>query len=149
MWCWSKTVSNSVSSSTAHKAQQEKSCSEIDTGNNCEKVSAVLSWFVSAHCLSTPSVMFLLFAAYHDDPVLLLLFFSSFLFLSQGNDQLQNGDSNSRYASLSEEEENLAVLRRWGIGDSSFICNQITQQMDCGKMVSLFIVLGFYLCWIH
>uniref|UniRef100_A0A7N6BEK7 MCF.2 cell line derived transforming sequence like n=1 Tax=Anabas testudineus TaxID=64144 RepID=A0A7N6BEK7_ANATE len=31
---------------------------------------------------------------------------------SQGNDQLQNGDSNSRYASLSEEEENLAVLRR-------------------------------------
>ncbi|XP_026233136.1 guanine nucleotide exchange factor DBS isoform X1 [Anabas testudineus] len=53
-------------SSPAHKAQQEKSCSEIDTGNNCEK----------------------------------------------GNDQLQNGDSNSRYASLSEEEENLAVLRR-------------------------------------
>uniref|UniRef100_A0A7N6A4V9 MCF.2 cell line derived transforming sequence like n=1 Tax=Anabas testudineus TaxID=64144 RepID=A0A7N6A4V9_ANATE len=34
---------------------------------------------------------------------------------SQGNDQLQNGDSNSRYASLSEEEENLAVLRRFHI----------------------------------
>ncbi|KAK2839993.1 hypothetical protein Q5P01_013733 [Channa striata] len=30
----------------------------------------------------------------------------------KGNDQLQNGDSNSRHASLSEEEENLAVLRR-------------------------------------
>uniref|UniRef100_A0A8D0D142 MCF.2 cell line derived transforming sequence like n=1 Tax=Sander lucioperca TaxID=283035 RepID=A0A8D0D142_SANLU len=33
-------------------------------------------------------------------------------FSSQGNGQLQNGDSNSRHASLSEEEENLAVLRR-------------------------------------
>ncbi|XP_074514944.1 guanine nucleotide exchange factor DBS isoform X5 [Sebastes fasciatus] len=32
--------------------------------------------------------------------------------VSEGNDQLQNGDSNSRHASLSEEEENLAVLRR-------------------------------------
>ncbi|XP_049903972.1 guanine nucleotide exchange factor DBS isoform X9 [Epinephelus moara] len=30
----------------------------------------------------------------------------------KGNGQLQNGDSNSRHASLSEEEENLAVLRR-------------------------------------
>uniref|UniRef100_A0A3B4ZTC5 Guanine nucleotide exchange factor DBS-like n=1 Tax=Stegastes partitus TaxID=144197 RepID=A0A3B4ZTC5_9TELE len=35
-----------------------------------------------------------------------------FFFFSQGNGQLQNGDSNSRHASLSEEEENLAVLRR-------------------------------------
>uniref|UniRef100_A0A8C4HPK6 MCF.2 cell line derived transforming sequence like n=1 Tax=Dicentrarchus labrax TaxID=13489 RepID=A0A8C4HPK6_DICLA len=32
--------------------------------------------------------------------------------VSRGNGQLQNGDSNSRHASLSEEEENLAVLRR-------------------------------------
>ncbi|XP_040005224.1 guanine nucleotide exchange factor DBS isoform X1 [Xiphias gladius] len=53
-------------SSPAHRAQQEKNCSEMDPGNNCEK----------------------------------------------GNGQLQNGDSNSRHASLSEEEENLAVLRR-------------------------------------
>ncbi|XP_036966576.1 guanine nucleotide exchange factor DBS isoform X7 [Acanthopagrus latus] len=30
----------------------------------------------------------------------------------KGNGQLQNGDSDSRHASLSEEEENLAVLRR-------------------------------------
>ncbi|XP_060944120.1 guanine nucleotide exchange factor DBS-like isoform X4 [Limanda limanda] len=30
----------------------------------------------------------------------------------KGNGQLQNGDSNSRHASLSEEEENLAVLRK-------------------------------------
>ncbi|KAF0026625.1 hypothetical protein F2P81_021362 [Scophthalmus maximus] len=30
----------------------------------------------------------------------------------KGNDQLQNGGSSSRHASLSEEEENLAVLRR-------------------------------------
>uniref|UniRef100_A0A3Q1GU40 MCF.2 cell line derived transforming sequence like n=1 Tax=Acanthochromis polyacanthus TaxID=80966 RepID=A0A3Q1GU40_9TELE len=30
----------------------------------------------------------------------------------KGNGPLQNGDSNSRHASLSEEEENLAVLRR-------------------------------------
>ncbi|XP_047456498.1 guanine nucleotide exchange factor DBS isoform X6 [Mugil cephalus] len=30
----------------------------------------------------------------------------------KGNGQLQNGDSNSRHVSLSEEEENLAVLRR-------------------------------------
>ncbi|XP_041858410.1 guanine nucleotide exchange factor DBS isoform X9 [Melanotaenia boesemani] len=30
----------------------------------------------------------------------------------KGNGQLQNGDGNSRHASLSEEEENLAVLRR-------------------------------------
>ncbi|XP_071334073.1 guanine nucleotide exchange factor DBS isoform X5 [Trachinotus anak] len=51
-------------SSPAHRAQQEKNCSESDSGNNCEK----------------------------------------------GNSQ--NGDSNSRHASLSEEEENLAVLRR-------------------------------------
>lgn len=78
-------------------------------------------------CVCTLSVHYfynvLLFAACHDDPV--------FLFFSQGNNQLQNGDSNSRHASLSEEEENLAVLRRWGIGWGSFICNQITQQMDC------------------
>uniref|UniRef100_A0A8C4HM31 MCF.2 cell line derived transforming sequence like n=1 Tax=Dicentrarchus labrax TaxID=13489 RepID=A0A8C4HM31_DICLA len=53
-------------SSPAHRAQQEKNCSETNSGNNCEK----------------------------------------------GNGQLQNGDSNSRHASLSEEEENLAVLRR-------------------------------------
>ncbi|XP_040913774.1 guanine nucleotide exchange factor DBS [Toxotes jaculatrix] len=53
-------------SSPAHKAQQEKNCSETDPGNNCEK----------------------------------------------GNSQLQNGDSNSRHASLTEKEENLAVLRR-------------------------------------
>lgn len=52
-------------SSPAHRAQQEKNCSETDSGNHCEK-----------------------------------------------NGQLQNGDSNSRHASLSEEEENLAVLRR-------------------------------------
>ncbi|XP_047193107.1 guanine nucleotide exchange factor DBS isoform X3 [Scophthalmus maximus] len=52
--------------SPAHRAQQEKTCSETDPGNNCEK----------------------------------------------GNDQLQNGGSSSRHASLSEEEENLAVLRR-------------------------------------
>ncbi|XP_078142064.1 guanine nucleotide exchange factor DBS isoform X2 [Centroberyx gerrardi] len=30
----------------------------------------------------------------------------------KGDDQLQNGGSNSRHASLSEEEENLAILRR-------------------------------------
>ncbi|XP_030284684.1 guanine nucleotide exchange factor DBS isoform X1 [Sparus aurata] len=53
-------------SSPAHRVQQEKNCSETDSGNNCDK----------------------------------------------GNGQLQNGDSNSRHASLSEEEENLAVLRR-------------------------------------
>ncbi|CAJ1079683.1 guanine nucleotide exchange factor DBS isoform X4 [Xyrichtys novacula] len=53
-------------SSPAHRAQQEKNTSEIDSGNNCEK----------------------------------------------GNGPLQNGGSNSRHASLSEEEENLAVLRR-------------------------------------
>ncbi|XP_038576800.1 guanine nucleotide exchange factor DBS isoform X2 [Micropterus salmoides] len=53
-------------SSPAHRAQQEKNCSETDSGNDCEK----------------------------------------------GNGQLQNGDSNGRHASLSEEEENLAVLRR-------------------------------------
>ncbi|KAF3694687.1 Guanine nucleotide exchange factor DBS DBL's big sister MCF2-transforming sequence-like protein [Channa argus] len=53
-------------SSPAHRAQQEKNCSETDPGNNCDK----------------------------------------------GNDQLQNGHSNSRPASQSEEEENLAVLRR-------------------------------------
>ncbi|XP_028447597.1 guanine nucleotide exchange factor DBS isoform X2 [Perca flavescens] len=53
-------------SSPAHRAQQDKRCSDTDSGNNCEK----------------------------------------------GNGQLQNGDSNSRHASLSEEEENLAVLRR-------------------------------------
>ncbi|XP_034549970.1 guanine nucleotide exchange factor DBS isoform X2 [Notolabrus celidotus] len=53
-------------SSPAHRAQQEKNNSEIDSGNNCEK----------------------------------------------GNNPLQNGDSNSRHASQSEEEENLAVLRR-------------------------------------
>uniref|UniRef100_UPI0037E82596 guanine nucleotide exchange factor DBS isoform X2 n=1 Tax=Semicossyphus pulcher TaxID=241346 RepID=UPI0037E82596 len=53
-------------SSPAHRAQQEKNSSEIDSGNNCDKV----------------------------------------------NGPLQNGDSNSRHASLSEEEENLAVLRR-------------------------------------
>ncbi|KAM7380318.1 hypothetical protein PAMP_003626 [Pampus punctatissimus] len=41
-------------------------------------------------------------------PVIQCLFFV----LSKGNGQLQNGDSNSRHASLSEEEENLAVLRR-------------------------------------
>ncbi|XP_044221762.1 guanine nucleotide exchange factor DBS isoform X4 [Thunnus albacares] len=52
-------------SSPAHRAQQEKNCSEGNSGN-CEK----------------------------------------------GNGQLQDGDSNSRHASLSEEEENLAVLRR-------------------------------------
>lgn len=54
------------------------------------------------------------------------------LFFSQENVQLQNGDGNSRHVSLSEEEENLAVLRRWG----SFICNQITRQMDCVKTVT-------------
>ncbi|XP_056245228.1 guanine nucleotide exchange factor DBS isoform X7 [Seriola aureovittata] len=53
-------------SSPAHRAQQEKHCSESDSGTNCEK----------------------------------------------GKGQLQNGDNNSRHASLSEEEENLAVLRR-------------------------------------
>nr|XP_020465015.1 guanine nucleotide exchange factor DBS-like isoform X2 [Monopterus albus] len=53
-------------SSPAHRALQEKNCSETDPGNNCEK----------------------------------------------GNVQLQNEDSNSRHASLSGEEENLAVLRR-------------------------------------
>ncbi|XP_070831597.1 guanine nucleotide exchange factor DBS isoform X6 [Chaetodon trifascialis] len=53
-------------SSPAHRAQQEKSCPETDSGNNCDKE----------------------------------------------NGQLHNGDSNSRHASLSEEEENLAVLRR-------------------------------------
>ncbi|KAM7407169.1 hypothetical protein PAMA_003075 [Pampus argenteus] len=52
-------------SSPAHRAQQEKICSEGNV-ENCEK----------------------------------------------GSGQLQNGDSNSRHASLSEEEENLAVLRR-------------------------------------
>lgn len=52
---------------------------------------------------------------------------------SKGNGQLQNGDRNSRHASLSEEEENLAVLRRWGISRRSFICNQITRRMDCGR----------------
>lgn len=52
---------------------------------------------------------------------------------SKGNGQLQNGDRNGRHASLSEEEENLAVLRRWGISRRSFICNQITRQMDCGR----------------
>ncbi|KAM9850920.1 guanine nucleotide exchange factor DBS [Aulostomus maculatus] len=52
-------------SSPAHRAHQERSCSDGDTGN-CDK----------------------------------------------GNGQLQNGDTNSRHASLSEEEENLAVLRR-------------------------------------
>ncbi|XP_074550713.1 guanine nucleotide exchange factor DBS-like isoform X1 [Halichoeres trimaculatus] len=53
-------------SSPAHRAQQEKNSSEINSVDNCEK----------------------------------------------GNGPLQNGDSNSRHASLSEEEENLAVLRR-------------------------------------
>ncbi|XP_029315533.1 guanine nucleotide exchange factor DBS isoform X2 [Cottoperca gobio] len=53
-------------SSPAHRAQQEKQCSETDSGTNCEKE----------------------------------------------NGQLQNGDSDGRHASLSEEEENLAVLRR-------------------------------------
>ncbi|XP_077946310.1 guanine nucleotide exchange factor DBS isoform X7 [Gasterosteus aculeatus] len=53
-------------SSPAHIAQQERKCSEADSGDSCEK----------------------------------------------GNGQLQNGDNNSRHASLSEEEENLAVLRR-------------------------------------
>ncbi|XP_054471076.1 guanine nucleotide exchange factor DBS isoform X2 [Anoplopoma fimbria] len=53
-------------SSPAHRAQQERKCSETDSGNNCEK----------------------------------------------RNSELQNGDSNSRHTSLSEEEENLAVLRR-------------------------------------
>ncbi|XP_041663011.1 guanine nucleotide exchange factor DBS isoform X4 [Cheilinus undulatus] len=52
--------------SPAHRAQQEKNSSEIDSGNNCEK----------------------------------------------GSVPLQNGETNSRHASLSEEEENLAVLRR-------------------------------------
>ncbi|XP_033984746.1 guanine nucleotide exchange factor DBS isoform X1 [Trematomus bernacchii] len=53
-------------SSPAHRAPQEKKCSETDSENICEKE----------------------------------------------NDQLQNGDGNIRHASLSEEEENLAVLRR-------------------------------------
>ncbi|KAK1903215.1 Guanine nucleotide exchange factor DBS, partial [Dissostichus eleginoides] len=52
--------------SPAHRAQQEKTCSETDSENICEKE----------------------------------------------NNQLQNGDGNIRHASLSEEEENLAVLRR-------------------------------------
>lgn len=47
---------------------------------------------------------------------------SAHLCFHQG--QQQNEDGNSRHASLSEEEENLAVLRRWGIGRSSLILNQ-------------------------
>ncbi|XP_062420988.1 guanine nucleotide exchange factor DBS-like isoform X3 [Pungitius pungitius] len=52
--------------SPAHTGEQERKCSEADSGNSCE----------------------------------------------EGNVQLPNGDRNSRHASLSEEEENLAVLRR-------------------------------------
>ena len=67
-------------------------------------------------------------------------------YFSQGNGQLQNGDSDSRHASLSEEEENLAVLRRWGISRRSFISNQITRQMDCVKtLISLSMELWRYL----
>lgn len=74
---------------------------------------------------------------------------SRWLFFPQGNGQLQNGDGNSRHASLSEEEENLAVLRRWGISRPSFICNQVTRQMDCVKTaVSLSIELCIYLFWV-
>lgn len=93
-----------------------------------------MTLFVSARCLS---LKFVLSVPYHGG------------FSSQGNGQLQNGDSNSRHASLSEEEENLAVLRRWGISRCSFICNQITQQMDCVKtVISLSRELCIYLFWI-
>lgn len=107
----------SSSPATAHRAQQEKNSSETDSGSNCDKVSL--------HMLS--QVWYLSFAFYGD------LMGGSF---RQGNGQLQNGDSNSRHASLSEEEENLAVLRRWVTSPRSFICNQITRQMDCEKLWS-------------
>lgn len=51
------------SPSTAHRAQQEKNCSETDSGNDCEKVSGVLSWFCvcpvvlyTLYCLSLITV---------------------------------------------------------------------------------------------
>lgn len=61
------------------------------------------------------------------------------VFFRRGNGLLQSEDGNSRHASVSEEEENLAVLRRWGISHGPFICNQITRHMDREKSYPLYL----------
>lgn len=115
---------SSSSSSTAHRAQQEKN-SETDSGSICDKVSI--------HVVSPCALSSLVFFC-------CLLWWWWFFFFLQGNGQLQNEDGNSRHASVSEEEENLAVLRRWGISRGSFICNQITRQMDWENSYLLYLL---------
>lgn len=91
-------VTSVVLSSTVHKTLQDKNTSQTHFEISCDKVSgndrrslspALMVWFLPAL----------------DDPEL--------MFSPQGNGHLQDGDRH-RHPSLSEEEENLAVLRRSG-----------------------------------
>lgn len=84
-------------SPAAHKIQLERVSSETDTGSNCDKVKMKQQ---PEACL-VPVLVFDLRKLIHISPAPL-----------QQNGQVQNGEGNSRHASLSEEEENLAVLRR-------------------------------------
>lgn len=81
----------------AHKNQLERVSSETDSGSNCDKVKMKHQ----SDVWLAPSLAFDLGKLIH----------ISFLPLRQ-NGQVHNGEGNSRHASLSEEEENLAVLRR-------------------------------------
>lgn len=90
------TLRSSFFSPAAHKVQLERVSSETDSGSNCDKVK-----MKHQSDESSTSLVFDVCKLIH----------ISFLPLQQ-NGQVQNGEGNSRHASLSEEEENLAVLRR-------------------------------------
>lgn len=105
--------------------------------------SIVLILFVSAHCLSTGSLKVVLSVAYHWSSYVVVFF--------------PRETANCRMETVTADMPLCQRRRRtWqcsggeGIGRRSFICNQITQQMDCVEtVIQLTVVLSIYLFWLQ